>query len=88
MSEPVSESMKHHNTDINELKNLPKVTMRSFIHYWDVFLCGVSPAKEKIGIDYNAVCIDDHGLYFYYNCYIFVVQEVFMAKGLIDVSYL
>ena len=45
MFELVSESMKHHNTEINELKNLLKVT---FIHFWDVFLYGVSPAKEKI----------------------------------------
>ena len=36
MSEVVLESMKHHNTEMNELKTLPEVTMWSVICFWDI----------------------------------------------------
>ena len=74
MSKLVSESMKHHCTEINELNNLPEVTIKSFIHFWDVFLCGVSPAKEKIGINY----------YLYeliIMAYIFIITVTYLLKN-------
>ena len=37
MSEVVLESMKHHNTEMNELKTLPEVTMWSVIHMFGIF---------------------------------------------------
>ena len=40
VSEPVLESMKHCNTEMNELKTLPEVTMWSFICLGYSF-CGI-----------------------------------------------
>ena len=46
MSEVVLESMKHHNTEMNELKTLPEVTMWSFICFWDILFVGYHLAVE------------------------------------------